>query len=140
MKIYGVVVDIAEYGMGSKVSTEGDVFSFGILLLEIFTGKKPTDDDLDGLSLHQFVKMALPKKMTEIVDQHVLIEGEDEASRSGTTVRTRSDKVHECLISILTMGLKCSSELPRERMKINDALKDLHKVKNCFSNMQGATA
>ncbi|GMN69880.1 hypothetical protein TIFTF001_038925 [Ficus carica] len=80
-----------EYGMGSKVSTEGDVFSFGILLLEIFIGKKPTNENLDGLSLHQFVIMALPTKVMEIVDQHLLIEGEEEVSRSGTTVRTRSD-------------------------------------------------
>jgi hypothetical protein len=126
-------MDMAEYGMGSKVSIEGDVFSFGILLLEIFTGKKPTDDDLDGLSLHQFVKMALPKKVTEIVDQRVLVEGEEEASRSGTTVRNRSDKVHECLICILTIGLKCSEELPRERMKINDAMmpsRTCIKIKN----------
>ena len=123
-------MDIAEYGMGSKVSTEGDVFSFGILLLEIFTGKKPTDDDLDGLSLHQFVKMNFPEKVTEIVDQRVLIEREEEASRSGTTVRTRSDKVHECLISVLTIGLKCSEESPTTRMKINNALKDLQKIKN----------
>ena len=121
---------MAEYGMGSKVSTEGDVFSFGILLLEIFTGKKPTDENLDGLGLHQFVKMALPKEVTEIVDQCLLIEGEEQASRSVIAVRTRSDRVHECLISLFMIGLKCSEELPRERMKINDALKDLQKIKN----------
>lgn len=79
---------MAEYGMGGKVSTEGDVFSFGILLLEIFIGKKPTNENLDGLSLHRFVIMALPAKVMEIVDQHLLIEGEEEVSRSGTTVRT----------------------------------------------------
>ena len=120
---------MAEYGMGSNVSIEGDVFSFGILLLEIFTGKKPTDENLDGLSLHQFVKMALPTKVMEIVDQFLLIEGEEEASHSGLTVRTRNDRVYECLISIFTIGLMCSEELPRERMKINDALNDLHKIK-----------
>ncbi|XP_021829769.1 probable LRR receptor-like serine/threonine-protein kinase At3g47570, partial [Prunus avium] len=64
-----------EYGMGSEVSTNGDVYSFGILLLEMFTGKRPTDDMFNGdLNLHTYVKMAFPNRVMEIVDS-TLFEG-----------------------------------------------------------------
>ncbi|XP_039067515.1 putative receptor-like protein kinase At3g47110 [Hibiscus syriacus] len=50
-----------EYGMGSELSTKGDVYSYGILLLEMFTGKRPTDEMfMEGLSLHNFVREAFP--------------------------------------------------------------------------------
>lgn len=124
---------IVEYGMGSKVSTQGDVYSFGILMLEIFTGKRPTDDHLeDGLNLNQLVKRALPEKVMDIVDQSLMIElgGEEEASNSQTRVERSIDKMHECLVSIFSIGVKCSEESPRERIKINDALKQLQAIKS----------
>ena len=50
--------------MGADASTMGDVYSYGILVLEMFTGRRPTDDMFkDGLNLHKFVKMALPKRL-----------------------------------------------------------------------------
>ncbi|GAY68230.1 hypothetical protein CUMW_262510 [Citrus unshiu] len=33
-----------EYGREGRVSANGDVYSFGIMLMETFTGKKPTDE------------------------------------------------------------------------------------------------
>ena len=59
--------------MGSEASTKGDVYSYGILLLEMLLGKRPTDKMFeDGLNLHNFAKMALPEKLVQIVDPNPL--------------------------------------------------------------------
>ena len=65
--------------MGNEMSILGDVYSYGILLLEMFTGKRPTDDMFkDGLNLHDFVKTALPDQVIDILDPNLLWEREDE--------------------------------------------------------------
>ncbi|KAK2632958.1 hypothetical protein EUGRSUZ_L00821, partial [Eucalyptus grandis] len=49
-----------EYGAGATISAKGDVYSFGVLILEMFTGKRPTNDMFEnGQDLHCFVKAAL---------------------------------------------------------------------------------
>ncbi|KAL8482279.1 hypothetical protein ACS0TY_028441 [Phlomoides rotata] len=49
-----------EYGSEGKVSTKGDVYSYGIMLLEMFTRKKPTDNMFDGETrLTEWVSEAL---------------------------------------------------------------------------------
>ncbi|CAN1744602.1 LRR receptor-like serine/threonine-protein kinase EFR [Linum perenne] len=64
-----------EYGMGSEVSRSGDVYSYGILLLEMFTGRRPTDEMFrDGLNLHNFIAEGLPDKAAEIMDPVLLME------------------------------------------------------------------
>ena len=50
--------------MGGEASTEGDAYSYGVLVLEMFTGRMLTYDMFkDGLNLHNFVKMTLPKRL-----------------------------------------------------------------------------
>ncbi|XP_057508214.1 putative receptor-like protein kinase At3g47110 isoform X2 [Actinidia eriantha] len=131
-----------EYGMGSVVSTYGDVYSFGILLLEMFTGKRPTDEMFkDGLSIHGFVKKALSGDVSNIADptliQQAEDEGEDEEEKAETSMEKsnkqsfiRGQKILECLTLVLEIGIACSLELPRERMDINDAIAKLHSIKN----------
>ena len=44
--------------MRNEVSTYGDVYSYGILLLEMFTGKRPVANIFqDDSNLHDFVKV-----------------------------------------------------------------------------------
>uniref|UniRef100_A0A5B7AAK6 non-specific serine/threonine protein kinase n=1 Tax=Davidia involucrata TaxID=16924 RepID=A0A5B7AAK6_DAVIN len=125
-----------EYGMGSELSTYGDMYSYGILLLEMFTGKRPTDELFkDSLNLHNFVKEALPNRVAEIVDPILLQEREEEetnANNTRTQSSTRSHKIEECWISIFGVGIACSAELARERMNISDVAVELHSIRNIF--------
>ncbi|XP_008223897.1 PREDICTED: probable LRR receptor-like serine/threonine-protein kinase At3g47570 [Prunus mume] len=108
-----------EYGMGSEVSISGDVYSFGILLLEMFTGKRPTDDMFSAnLNLHTYVKMAFPDRIRKIADSQVLQEGVDETLKE------------ECLSSIFRIGIACSAESPTDRLKnINDVVSELRSIR-----------
>ncbi|KAJ4841492.1 hypothetical protein Tsubulata_011845 [Turnera subulata] len=52
---------LAEYGLDGVVSTKIDVYSFGIMLMETFTRRKPTDDLFDGgISFTSWVEASLP--------------------------------------------------------------------------------
>ncbi|KAJ8629204.1 hypothetical protein MRB53_022527 [Persea americana] len=121
-----------EYGMGSEVSTFGDIYSYGILLLEIFIGKKPSDEIFNGgLSLHQFAKLALPERVMEIVDQNLLsieVEGLNE-SQAHTNANS---KLKRCLISTITVGVACSAISMKDRMDIEDAMVEMQHVRDLY--------
>ncbi|KAL0413905.1 UNVERIFIED_CONTAM: putative LRR receptor-like serine/threonine-protein kinase [Sesamum radiatum] len=76
-----------EYGTSNLVSMQGDVYSYGIILLEIFTNRRPTDD---------------------------------------------SFKEYDCMVSVLSLGVACSKDLPRDRMSMKDVVRGLHKIKDRF--------
>ncbi|XP_031261005.1 probable LRR receptor-like serine/threonine-protein kinase At3g47570 [Pistacia vera] len=118
-----------EYGMGSQVSTYGDVYSYGILLLVMFTGKRPTDDMFkDGLDLHNFVKTGLPERISEILDPVFVAGGEEEEERGDPDIQ--KEKIQESLIAILKIGVGCSVDFPKERMDIIDSVKNLQNLRS----------
>ncbi|KAI9074195.1 hypothetical protein K1719_043849 [Acacia pycnantha] len=64
-----------EFGSKGVVSTKGDVYSYGILLMEIFTRKKPTDEMfVQGLSLKDWVSNSTPHSIMNIIDVNLLRE------------------------------------------------------------------
>ncbi|KAI3853512.1 hypothetical protein MKX03_017243 [Papaver bracteatum] len=118
-----------EYGIGGKVSTQGDVYSYGILLLEMFTGKRPTDDMfLDGLNIHNFCKMYVsPEHVEEIIDSRLLLDVEGEYYNSDAR-----DTIRQILATTIKIGVKCSSELPSDRCSMSEVTAELEAVKNWF--------
>ncbi|KAL9462313.1 hypothetical protein AB3S75_000341 [Citrus x aurantiifolia] len=120
-----------EYGMGGDLSMTGDVYSFGILLLEMFTRRRPTDNMFnDGLTLHGYAKMAPPKKVMGIVDPSLLME-----ARGPTSTRSHENEIirmEECLVAVVRTGVACSMESPSERMQMTEVVTKLSAVREIF--------
>lgn len=143
----------AEYGMGGEASMQGDVYSFGILLLEMFTGKRPTHEMFgNGMSLHNFVRLAFPGNLVDVIDPILVVERnnaeegnindeygreEIEEEEDGESIvkcsfRGMDPKMERCLISVIEVGLSCSLESPRERLTMEVATRKLHLIKQEF--------
>ncbi|EFH53624.1 predicted protein [Arabidopsis lyrata subsp. lyrata] len=111
-----------EYGMGGQPSIHGDVYSFGVLLLEMFTGKRPTNELFGGnFILHSYTKSALPERVMDIADKSIL--------HSGLRV---GFPIVECLTSVLEVGLRCSEEYPANRLAMSEAAKELISIRERF--------
>ncbi|TKW37274.1 hypothetical protein SEVIR_1G036500v4 [Setaria viridis] len=119
-----------EYGLGNEVSTQGDVYSYGILLLEMFTGKRPTDNDFgEAIGLRSYVQMSLPHSTAIIIDHQLLTEMEGgEASNFNSSII--SEMIMACITSVLQVGIRCSEETPTDRPPIGDALRELQAVRD----------
>uniref|UniRef100_A0A0E0CHJ8 Receptor kinase-like protein Xa21 n=1 Tax=Oryza meridionalis TaxID=40149 RepID=A0A0E0CHJ8_9ORYZ len=113
-----------EYGMGGQISTKGDVYSYGVLLLEILTGKRPTDEKFnDGLSLHDRVDAAFPHRVTEILDPNMLHNDLDGGN---------SELMQSCLLPLVKVALMCSMASPKDRLGMAQVSTELHSIKQAF--------
>ncbi|KAH9606359.1 hypothetical protein KSS87_023349, partial [Heliosperma pusillum] len=125
-----------EYGIGSEPSTEGDVYSYGVLLLELMTGKSPTDSMFnEGYTLHKHVDAALPDQILQIVDSSSL--EEDNLSEDADDTRVIKDELQrrvECITTVMSIGVSCSKHLPQERMRIVDARSRLQSARDSLFN------
>ncbi|KAA8535513.1 hypothetical protein F0562_030516 [Nyssa sinensis] len=108
-----------EYGYEGRVTTKGDVYRYGIMLLETFTRKKPTDEMFAGeLSLRQWVGASLPNEIMKIVDSGLL------ASAGEEMIATQN-----IILSIMEIGLECCRELPVEISDIKEVIVKLNKIR-----------
>ncbi|XP_029149429.2 probable LRR receptor-like serine/threonine-protein kinase At3g47570 [Arachis hypogaea] len=112
-----------EFGSKGIISTKGDVYSLGIMLMETFTRKKPTDDlFVAGLSMKGWISESLSRAIDQVVDSNFL---QDEGHH-------HVDDIIASTSSILKPALNCCEDLPEERMNMTDIAASLNKVKAKF--------
>ncbi|KAJ9162935.1 hypothetical protein P3X46_022667 [Hevea brasiliensis] len=118
-----------EYGMGKQASTQGDVYSFGVLLLEIIAGKRPTDVLFhEGSSLHEWVKSHYPRKLDLIVEEAKL-------RIAPSAMPAYCNKIwNDVIVELIELGLMCTQYNPSTRPTMLDVSYEMGRLKQYLSN------
>nr|QAS62460.1 LRR receptor-like serine/threonine-protein kinase EFR [Sedum alfredii] len=135
--VKGTVGYIApEYGMGAEISPKGDIYSYGIVLLELITGKRPTDDMFNNdVSLRSFAERGIQDhNVEEIVDQCLMNEVCDAIATRRNPERMKSELLN-ILISFIEVGISCSAESSNDRMDIQSAVRRLKKIDEKYDSL-----
>ncbi|EFJ08881.1 hypothetical protein SELMODRAFT_24896, partial [Selaginella moellendorffii] len=98
----------AEYATDIEPTTEGEVFSFGTLLMELLTGTEPAapvENDVEG-GLQGIMEQAFPDNLQSVLDPAIM-------------GRASYDQIVLCT----KIALECTKANPEERPKMEDVLR-----------------
>ncbi|VVA12694.1 PREDICTED: probable LRR receptor [Prunus dulcis] len=111
-----------EYGQGIEVSAKGDVYSFGVMLLEMITRRRPTSNMYyDGLDLRKWVSGAFPGKILDVVDTTLKQDAYLEVTHGAL------EELEQCSIQMLDVGMMCREDNPHKRPPMSSVVKSLKK-------------
>ncbi|CAD6260898.1 unnamed protein product [Miscanthus lutarioriparius] len=118
-----------EYARGGHASTYGDVYSFGIVLLEMLIGKRPTHQMfVNELNIVTFVERSFPDKILDMID------GPLQEDVKTTRINMVTDNgAYQCLFSLLQVALSCTRQFPGERMTMMEASSRIRAIKTAYA-------
>ncbi|KAM3361591.1 hypothetical protein P3S68_016445 [Capsicum galapagoense] len=119
-KTIGTIGYIApEYGQDGLVSTSCDVYSFGIVMMEAFTRRRPSDEMFTGdLSLKHWINDSLPNGVAQILDADLIRQKEEPLNA----------KI-QCFVSVMELALSCTSLSRDARINMKEALLGLKNIR-----------
>ncbi|KAK4774453.1 hypothetical protein SAY86_009388 [Trapa natans] len=113
---YGYIAP--EYGYTLKVDEKSDIYSYGIVLLELLTGKMPLDPGLgEAMDIVEWVRMKIRdnnKAVAEALDP---------------SIAGQSKPLQEEMLMVLRIALLCTAKLPKDRPSMRDVLIMLGEAK-----------
>ncbi|XP_044959357.1 putative leucine-rich repeat receptor-like serine/threonine-protein kinase At2g24130 [Hordeum vulgare subsp. vulgare] len=115
-----------EYGLGGRSSREGDVYSFGVMLLELITGKRPTDVLFQGgLTLHDWVRRHHPHDVTDIIARSWLATTDEMLS---------AVQANNIVVKLMELGIACTQHSPMVRPTMVEVCHAIALLKDSFSS------
>ncbi|XP_069153248.1 leucine-rich repeat receptor-like protein kinase PXL1 [Solanum lycopersicum] len=111
---YGYIAP--EYGYTLKVDEKSDIYSYGVVLLELVTGKMPLDPLFgESIDIVEWVRRKVNNKASlEALD---------------ADVAGQCKHVHEEMLLVLKIALLCTAKLPKERPSMRDIITMLGEAK-----------